>query len=118
MDAAASARCNRAACWTYTVAATNWRDAGKIGYALGREVRVICLSTDAREFGFNEAPGLGEDLLIVVPGHAQPADWVFKSIEPLPPLRVEMPGRQMVEFSLYPGPRFAALAAVARPCWR
>ncbi len=85
------------------VAAANWPDAGKIGIALGSEVRIVCLSTDAREFGFGQAPRLGEDLLVVVPGRAQAADWVFNSIEPLPPLRVELPGRRMVEFSLYRG---------------
>jgi len=33
-------------------AAFNWRDAGKIGHALGPNVTMLCLSADSREFGF------------------------------------------------------------------
>lgn len=33
------------------VAGTNWRDAGKLGYAFHGSVPVLCLCTDAREFG-------------------------------------------------------------------
>ncbi len=33
------------------VASTNWRDAGKLDYALGGRVPVICLCDDAREYG-------------------------------------------------------------------
>jgi hypothetical protein len=29
----------------------NWRDAGKIAYALGPDVTVLCLNRDARQFG-------------------------------------------------------------------
>jgi hypothetical protein len=34
------------------VAALNWRDAGKIGRALGPDVPILCLNADARQFGF------------------------------------------------------------------
>ena len=34
------------------VAAFNWRDAGKFGHALGPDTAMLCLSPDAREFGF------------------------------------------------------------------
>jgi 4-amino-4-deoxy-L-arabinose transferase-like glycosyltransferase len=34
------------------VAALNWRDAGKIGRALGPDATMLCLSSDARQFGF------------------------------------------------------------------
>ena len=33
------------------VAATGWQEAGKIGYALGKDWPVLCLNRDARQFG-------------------------------------------------------------------
>ena len=34
------------------VGADNWRDGGKIAYALGPDVTVLCLNRDSRQFGF------------------------------------------------------------------
>ncbi len=51
------------------VAATRWHDAGKIDYALGGAMPVICLGPDPREYG-EIAPVArysGRDVLIVVP---------------------------------------------------
>lgn len=81
------------------IAATTWRSAGKISYALGPDATVVCLNPDARQFAFAQSPRRGEDLLIVVPGEVQIPDNLFRSIETLAPLRVDLPGR-ILEFSL------------------
>jgi hypothetical protein len=50
------------------VAATHWIDASKIGYALGPDHTVICLSDDPRGFAFAYPPSrdVGRDMLILV----------------------------------------------------
>jgi 4-amino-4-deoxy-L-arabinose transferase-like glycosyltransferase len=94
------------------VAAPNWRDAGKVDYALGGNPPVLCLNTDAREFGFSPGPAahVGQDVLIVAPRQT-PAQIgasygaVFESIEPLAAASVPLRGRGVVEFPLYLGHR-------------
>lgn len=51
------------------VAAIRWHDAGKIDYALGGVVPVICLGGDSREYGLVRPAGdyAGRDLLILAP---------------------------------------------------
>ncbi len=56
----------------------NWRDAGKIAYALGPDVTTLCLNRDCRQFGIAYPPAqfIGNDLLILAPDHPErvPAD--------------------------------------------
>jgi 4-amino-4-deoxy-L-arabinose transferase-like glycosyltransferase len=85
-----------------TIAAMNWPEAGKIGYALGGDPAVVCLNPDAREFAFTQNIRAGEDLLIVTAEGAQIPDYLFRSVDALAPLRVDLPGRT-VEFSLHLG---------------
>lgn len=49
------------------VAGLSWIDAGKLNYALGRDVPVLCLCTDPQEFRFLQDPSRysGRDILIV-----------------------------------------------------
>jgi hypothetical protein len=49
------------------VAATSWVQAGKVAYALGPEVPVLCLSVDPRQFAFlhDQRSFLGEDAVVV-----------------------------------------------------
>ena len=70
------------------VGVPDWRDAGKIAYALGPDVTVLCLNRDARQFGIAWPPTrfIGADMLILAPEHRErvrnelgPA---FDSIEP------------------------------------
>ncbi len=83
-----------------TVAATfNWRDGGKIGYALGPATTMLCLSTDSRQFGFADPPRhfAGQDVLLLVLGPAQQAvaqarRW-FHSVDVLPATSVRQDGR-------------------------
>lgn len=54
------------------VAALSWRDAGKIGYALGPEATMLCLCTDSRQFRFaHPLPAFaGQEVLLLVPDPA------------------------------------------------
>jgi len=82
------------------VATVSWIDAGKVSYALGGdEVPVLCLSSDAREFGFlyDEQPWRGRTLLIIADGARK--DWLqlatprFVRIEPLEDVQLTRAGK-------------------------
>ncbi len=76
-------------------AATNWADAGKLGYGLARDAQVVVLNADARQYLF--LPGLPEasELLVIGPRvTAEGLRGMFADVEALPPLRlrsVEIP---------------------------
>ena len=80
------------------VGVPNWRDAGKIAYALGPDVTVLCLNRDARQFGLANPPErfIGQDVLLLVPEHAARAAQalapVFDGIDALPPAPITTPG--------------------------
>jgi 4-amino-4-deoxy-L-arabinose transferase-like glycosyltransferase len=77
------------------VAALNWRDAGKIGYALGPDVTMLCLSADARQFGFAHPleDYAGRDVLVLEVDPAAPASAWFERTEALAPASVRLDGR-------------------------
>ena len=83
------------------VGVPNWRDAGKVAYALGPDVTTLCLNRDARQFGIAEPPTrfLGADVLILAPEHGDrvPAELggVFDAIERLPDASVTHAGRDV-----------------------
>jgi hypothetical protein len=91
------------------VGVPNWRDAGKIGYALGPKVTVLCLNRDARQFGFADPPGrfVGQDVLLLVPDHADrivsDLSPKFASIEPSAALPVRLDGRTLTSIAVYQG---------------
>ena len=78
------------------VAALNWRDAGKIGYALGPDVTMLCLNTDSRQFGFahplRDYAGRDVVVLAVNSDGVQAGAW-FRSVETLAPSSVRLDGR-------------------------
>lgn len=50
------------------VAGLNWHDTGKLSYALGPSSKVVCLCSDAREFGVlgeDHIPSRGEALIVI-----------------------------------------------------
>jgi 4-amino-4-deoxy-L-arabinose transferase-like glycosyltransferase len=102
------------------VAATRWLDAGKVDYALGGGVPVLCLCAEPHEYGIiaPAAQYAGADVLIVAP-HTAPADIVarygarFRSIEVLPPATVLDAGRPALTVPLYLGHRLHPAAAGA-----
>ncbi len=95
-----------------TVAATfNWRDGGKIGYALGPATTMLCLSADSRQFGFADPPRdfAGQDVLLLVLGPAQQAvaqarRW-FHDVEVLPGTSVRQGGRLLRTVTVLRGQR-------------
>ena len=81
------------------VAATNWRDAGKIAQALGPEVTVLCLNRDNRQFGlaFPPAAFVGRDMLVLIVDHPGEVERqiapLFARMTPLPPATIAIGGR-------------------------
>lgn len=80
----------------------NWRDGGKIAYALGGETTVLCLNADARQFGFANPPAayVGQDVLLI--GLA-PVAGPFERIDPLPPVTIRHRGRVLASVSVAMG---------------
>jgi hypothetical protein len=81
------------------VAAFNWRDAGKIGYALGPDATMLCLNSDSRQFGMADPPRdhEGQDVLLLLVDPAERASeqaraW-FRTVDTLPPSFVRFHGR-------------------------
>ena len=80
------------------VGVPNWRDAGKIAHALGPDVTVICLSDDARQFGFAfpARRWTGTDILLLTSGPLAPSlQDQFERIDPLPSTAVTLRGRTL-----------------------
>jgi 4-amino-4-deoxy-L-arabinose transferase-like glycosyltransferase len=96
------------------VGVPDWRDAGKIAYALGPDITVLCLNRDARQFGLADPPQrfIGQDVLLLVPEHAERATRalapVFDSIDALPPASIRHAGRVLAEVAVLRGHRLRA----------
>jgi 4-amino-4-deoxy-L-arabinose transferase-like glycosyltransferase len=82
------------------IAAPNWSDTGRVGYALGGAPPVLCLNIDARQFGFAPGPAsvIGRTILIVAPRSDEARiragyGALFDRIETLPPAVLDLPGR-------------------------
>jgi 4-amino-4-deoxy-L-arabinose transferase-like glycosyltransferase len=83
------------------VAALNWRDAGKIGYALGPDATMLCLNADPRQFGIADPPEAyaGQDVLLLLVDPAERATeqaraW-FETVDALAPSSVVFHGRTL-----------------------
>ena len=92
------------------VAATRWMDAGKIDYALGGALPVVCLGDDPRQYGLSAptANFVGRDVLIVAPRTtlAQARQSVgdeVDDLEPLAPAPLRHAGRTAMMIPLYLG---------------
>jgi hypothetical protein len=90
------------------VGATTWHDAGKIDYALGGAVPVVCLGNDPRQYGLTHplTAQLGLDAVILdehmtLESAQQAYGARFDSIEELPPLQVMHAGRVFLRFNLF-----------------
>ncbi|MBN8909090.1 MAG: fused MFS/spermidine synthase, partial [Rhodospirillales bacterium] len=94
------------------VGVPNWRDAGKIGRALGPEVPIVVLDRDARQFGI-VASMVGRSLLVLVVEHpAQVAATLaprFAALTPLPPAPVSLRGRVLLQVAPFRGEDFHGL---------
>lgn len=91
------------------VGVPNWRDAGKIAYALGPDVIVLCLNRDCRQFGFAHPPAAyaGRDVVVLIPEHADRAlpalAPLFNRLEPLPPSPITIGDRVLQEVAVARG---------------
>ena len=94
------------------VATLKWHEAGKVDYALGGRLPVICLGPDPRQYGLVANPNgyAGSDVLIVAPRRSFEQitgefGTLFDSIEPIAPATVMHAGRPAMELPLYLGHR-------------
>jgi 4-amino-4-deoxy-L-arabinose transferase-like glycosyltransferase len=94
------------------VAAIRWLDAGKIDYALGGRIPVLCLGPDPRQYGLTAplADYAGRDLLIVAPGRSLAEIRAgfgpsFAAIEALAPVEIWAAGRRLARLPLFIGHR-------------
>jgi hypothetical protein len=89
----------------------NWRDAGKIAYALGPQVTVVVLNRDARQFGFDhpETAFTGDDMLVLALDHPERTrDELasrFGAVEMLPPISIDARGMSLQPVSVFIGER-------------
>ena len=91
------------------VGVANWRDAGKIAYALGPDVTTLCLNRDCRQLAIAFPPRdhIGADVLILAPDHADRVrdelSPLFDDIEPLPTITIRRAGRTLQQASVFLG---------------
>lgn len=88
------------------VASVRWMYAGKVGYALGPDVPVLCVCDDARQFAFryDQSRWSGRDVIVAVP-EKQGRLWegamrFFDSLEPLPPVAITRNGQIVFQLDL------------------
>jgi 4-amino-4-deoxy-L-arabinose transferase-like glycosyltransferase len=100
---------------TPAVVAVQWIEAGKLNAAIGRDVPVVCLCGDARQFAVtqNLAALIGKNLLIVetakrLGAEATPPELAgrFARIEPLEPFDLRRFGEPVIELKLFRGVGF------------
>jgi hypothetical protein len=94
------------------VGAPGWQDAGKVAYALGPDVTVLCLNPDSRQFGFGARPADydGRDVLIVSTKPVTLASLAangsrFAALDELPPVSLGHPARPGQRLLLFLGHR-------------
>jgi 4-amino-4-deoxy-L-arabinose transferase-like glycosyltransferase len=89
------------------VGVPDWRDAGKIAYALGPEVTVLCLSRDGRQFAIASPPArfIGTDMLILATEHRERITAelgpLFEHIEQLPDVSIRYGGRTLQSVAVF-----------------
>jgi hypothetical protein len=93
------------------VAALRWSDAGKIDYALGGRIPVICLGPDPHQYGLvaRQDDYAGSDVLILARTSFENVIgqlwFLFDWIEPLEPVTVFHAGRPALRLNLFLGHR-------------
>jgi len=96
------------------VGAPDWRDAGKIAYALGPRVTTLCLNRDCRQFAIAFPPErhIGDDVLILAPEHAdrvrEELASAFDEIQMLPPAAIRHARRTLRSVSVFRGQHLRA----------
>ena len=95
---------------TGAVAALSWFEAGKINYAIGKNISVLCLCADPQEFRYLHDPGafVGKNVLVIssskdIVNHKVELSSRFARIEALPPVVLHRAGRPAIELILIRG---------------
>ncbi|MBN9510908.1 MAG: glycosyltransferase family 39 protein [Alphaproteobacteria bacterium] len=89
------------------VGAMNWREAGKIDYALGGTVPVICLNADRRQYAFvpQNLPPAGDMVIVatkpVTRARLAGQGYAVEALSPLPSVLLAGPGRPGLTLFLY-----------------
>jgi hypothetical protein len=96
----------------------NWRDAGKLGYALGPEATMLCLSGDARQFGFAHPPAdyAGKDVVLLAvdpaPHALDDARRWFAAVDVLPSASIRLDGRVLGTVTVIRGHELAPPSSI------
>jgi 4-amino-4-deoxy-L-arabinose transferase-like glycosyltransferase len=91
------------------VATVSWVDAGKVDYALGGEVPVLCLSHDPREFAFLTDRRVFEGRDAIIVANARRTDWrrlvepYFHAVELIGDLQLKREGQPAVTLKIARG---------------
>ncbi len=93
------------------VAAPSWIDAGKVSYALGPDVAVVCACSNPQGFRYlsDQTRWNGRDMPVIVPegsGSAQlwaEAAGYFERLEPLPPIAITRAGKTVLTLEVKMG---------------
>ena len=89
----------------------HWREAGKLAYALGPDVTVVCMSHDGRQFGLVASPTrfIGRDVLLLVPGRVEQAIAdlapLFTALTPEDGTAIRLAGRTLRNVAVLRGHR-------------
>lgn len=104
------------------VAATSWFDAGKIAYALGPSVPVVCLCRHPHEFQFlhPQRDVVGEDAVLITRGPADSSAAAayrtnFRAVEPVGTVMIRRAGRPAVALGVYLGRVFTSPVPIDSP---
>ncbi|HUN26865.1 MAG TPA: glycosyltransferase family 39 protein [Steroidobacteraceae bacterium] len=98
------------------IGAVSWIDAGKIDYALGGSVPVLCLSQDPRGFAYLRDLGKFAGRRVLVIANARRVNWrtlaapYFRRIEPVGEIEVRRGARPVVRLQLAQGIGLTPLA--------
>jgi 4-amino-4-deoxy-L-arabinose transferase-like glycosyltransferase len=104
---------------TAAVAALNWFEAGKLNYAIGKSIPVLCLCADPQEFRFLQDPGAftGKNILIVgTPKYALNPELaaLFLRTERVATVVLHRASRPAIELILIRGTTFRPTATAAK----
>ena len=95
---------------TAAVAGTRWMDAGKLNYAIGRNVSVICLCDDPQQFRYlhDLSQFVGRDIIVIKTQREFERDtpnldrW-FDKVQLLEPIMLRRNGHDAIELAVFRG---------------
>jgi 4-amino-4-deoxy-L-arabinose transferase-like glycosyltransferase len=98
---------------TAAVAGTRWFEAGKLNYAMGRDVPVVCLCADPQQFRYLHglAQFAGRNILIIEPQkefarHGATFAQLFDRFQPLAPIVLHRAGAEVLQLAVIRGVGF------------